>query len=303
MKTTFFGRLALLAILPIAMACSTGTGNESSNVSLDGTDFLVTINTNYGEMKAILHDQTPKHKENFIKLAKEGFYDSLLFHRVIQNFMIQGGDPESKLAGPGEPLGRGGPGYQVDAEFVSELFHRKGALAAARTGGPSNPERKSSGSQFYIVQGQVLTPEQVELNQVALSKAIGTLMRNSPNDTLVSTLRSAFETGGQAAYIEKCRELNEEITEKTGIDFIMPPEQVEVYSTIGGTPNLDGEYTVFGQVIQGLEVLDKIAGVQTQPGDRPVEDVRMYISVEEMSKAEIAEKFGYNYIQSGTTSD
>ena len=289
--------LMLLLVLGFA-ACTSGKDNkETETTNLEGNDYLITIKTDLGEMKAILHDLTPLHKENFVKLAQEGFYDSLLFHRIIQGFMIQGGDPDSKGAPAGVSLGRGGPGYLVDAEITPELFHRKGALAAARTGGPGNPDRKSSGSQFYIVQGTVLTPEQAEINQVALSRAVGTLMRQYPQDTLTSTLRSAFNEGGQEGYIKECIEMKEEITEKTGIGFIMPADQAEVYASEGGTPQLDGEYTVFGQVISGLDVLDRIAAVQTQPGDRPVEDVKMFISVEQVPRSEIASKYSYTDFQ------
>jgi len=291
--------IALMLTLMVGfVACTSGSDSkETATTNLVGNDYLVTIKTDFGVMKAVLYDLTPKHKENFVKLSQEGFYDSLLFHRIIQGFMIQGGDPTSKNAGPQDRLGMNGPGYLVDAEITPELFHRKGALAAARTGGPSNPDRKSSGSQFYIVQGRTLTQEEAEINQVALSRAVGTLMRQFPQDTLTSTLRTAFNEGGQEGYLQKCMELNEEITKKTGVGFVMPAEQAEVYASVGGTPQLDGEYTVFGQVIQGLDVLDQISAVQTQPGDRPVEDVRMYITVEEMPRAEIASKYSFTDFQ------
>ena len=149
-------KLGMLAMLIALMITACAEGNKEPEVT--GSDSVVTIKTDMGEMKAILYDETPKHKENFLKLAKEGFYDSLLFHRVINSFMIQGGDPESKGADLGQRLGSGGPGYTVPAEFVDGLFHKKGALSAARQGDQVNPERASSGSQFYIVQGQV-TPE------------------------------------------------------------------------------------------------------------------------------------------------
>jgi len=186
----------------------------------------VIIETEYGNMTAVLYDETPQHRDNFIKLAKEGFYDDLLFHRIIKGFMIQGGDPDSKGAAPGQRLGMGGPGYTIPAEFVDQHIHLKGALAAARTGGPSNPEKASSGSQFYIVEGRPV--------QAAM-------------------LDGAF----------------------AGKNYT--DEQKQAYQTIGGTPQLDRDYTVFGMVIEGLDVIDKIAAVQTAPGDRPIQDVKMKV--------------------------
>lgn len=190
----------------------------------------VIIETQFGNMVFELSDLTPKHRDNFIELVEKSFYDSLLFHRVISGFMIQGGDPESKGARPGQPLGSGGPGYQIPAEFNSELVHIKGALAAARMGDQANPEKKSSGSQFYIVQGG-------EVNDNTLDR----------------------------------------IEARTGV--IYTDEQREAYKSHGGTPFLDTQYTVFGMMVSGFDVLDRIAEVETHPGDRPVEDVVMRIKV------------------------
>ncbi len=193
-------------------------------------DCLVEIETDYGNMTVKLSNATPQHRDNFIKLAENGYFDDLLFHRVINGFMIQGGDPNSKGAKPGQQLGMGGPGYTVPAEFVDSLVHVKGAIAAARTGGPSNPEKRSSGSQFYLVQGKVLSDR--ELDSMEAQK---------------------------------------------GIRYT--PEQREAYTTFGGTPFLDREYTVFGYVVSGIEVIDKIASVETGAGDRPRTDVKMKIKV------------------------
>ncbi len=191
---------------------------------------LVLIRTPYGDMLVELYDATPQHRDNFIKLAEEGFYDSLLFHRVIEGFMIQGGDPQSRHARPGQQLGMGGPGYKVPAEFRDTLFHVKGALAAARQGDVVNPEKASSGSQFYIVHGRKFTDE--ELNRIEA---------------------------------------------QTGVRF--SPEQRSAYSTIGGAPFLDGNYTVFGRVIAGLEVIDKIAAQACDRNNRPKEDIWMIMEV------------------------
>ncbi|MBK7938994.1 MAG: peptidylprolyl isomerase [Lewinellaceae bacterium] len=188
---------------------------------------LVEIETDFGTMTAELYNDTPKHRDNFVKLAEEGYYNDLLFHRVISGFMIQGGDPQSRNAPAGKPLGSGGPSYQVPAEFVDSLFHIKGALAAART---NNPEKKSSGSQFYIVQGGPVKEE--VLNQIEGMKG-----------------------------------------------FHYNPEQRKEYLELGGTPHLDRDYTVFGRVIKGLDIIDKIAATQTGQADRPVKDVKMKIRV------------------------
>lgn len=200
--------------------------NQTINVT-PPKECLIRIETPLGEMIARLSDATPKHQDNFVKLVEENFYDGLLFHRVIDGFMLQGGDPDSRDASPEARLGSGGPGYQVDAEFVDSLAHVKGAIAAART---NNPAKKSSGSQFYIASGKTVTD--ADLNR-------------------------------QEA--------------QTGVRY--PSEVREAYLEKGGVPFLDQNYTVFGQIIEGLDVIDKIAAVKTRPGDRPAEDVSMKISL------------------------
>ncbi len=196
---------------------------ESVSTDTSAKGQMVIISTEFGDMKVLLYDATPKHRDNFVKLVESGFYDSLLFHRVIRNFMIQGGDPLSKTADSVQALGMGDIGYTIPAELVDTLFHKKGALCAART---PNPEKASSGCQFYIVQGQVLTMDQVNMLEL--------------------------QQGAKLSAAQK-----------------------EAYSTVGGTPQLDRNYTVYGQVIEGLDVIDKIAAVKTRPGDRPLQDVRM----------------------------
>ncbi len=194
----------------------------------EGPETLVEITTDYGTMTAKLYNGTPRHRENFIKLATKGYYDDLLFHRVIPGFMIQGGDPDSRGAAPAAQLGQGGPEYKIPAEIRPEYVHKKGALAAARMSDQINPERASSGSQFYIVQGTLHTPQ------------------------------SLGPMEAQNGY--------------TGA-------QKEAYFSLGGTPQLDGGYTVFGEVIEGLDVIDKIAAVQIAAGDRPAQDVKMKVRV------------------------
>ncbi len=191
----------------------------------------VLLQTSMGDIVIRLSDSTPLHRDNFLKLVKVGFYDSVLFHRVIQNFMIQSGDPNSKQAKAGQPLGNGGPGYSIPAEFRTTIFHKKGVIAAARMGDNVNPQKASSGSQFYIVQGKIF------------------------NDAGLDSIET-FRLNGRK----------------------ISPEQREVYKTIGGTPHLDQGYTVFGEVVKGLEVVDKIAAVQTskaQDRDRPLQDVKI----------------------------
>lgn len=209
-------RILLLSVLLIGL------------MSCEKQATMVEITTDYGIMKVELYDSTPKHRDNFIKLAEEGFYNDLMFHRVINGFMIQGGDPMSKDAIKGMKLGIGGPGYLVDAEIGE--FHYKGALAAARTGGPSNPDKKSSGSQFYIVQGNPTSAN--NLNAMAAQKG-----------------------------------------------YSYQQENIDKYIENGGTPMLDNDYTVFGMVVEGLDIIDKIAAVPTVPGDRPTDDVRMQVKV------------------------
>ena len=201
---------------------------------------FVRVKTPNGECIIMLYNQTPKHRDNFVKLAKEGFYNGTLFHRVIKEFMIQGGDPDSKTAKAGQTLGEGDLGYRIDAEFRDSLFHKKGVLAAARE---NNPEKASSASQFYIVQGKKWNDE--SLDQVQTNRMQG-------------------------------RQI--------------PAWQREVYKTIGGTPHLDQNYTVYGEVVKGLEMIDAIAGLPTASGDRPVEDVKMEISVLKKREARKLEK-------------
>ncbi|MCB0706928.1 MAG: peptidylprolyl isomerase [Saprospiraceae bacterium] len=213
MKKLIIGGLA--AFVWLAASCGSSTR-------------IALIETEYGNMKVELSDLTPQHRDNFVKLVEEGFYDDLLFHRVISGFMIQGGDPDSREANAQQPLGGGGPGYTVPAEIVPELIHVKGALCAARQGDAVNPAKASSGSQFYLVQGQAVD----------------------------AAMLDGLERQKSMKYTEAQR---------------------EAYANTPGTPFLDQEYTVFGMVIEGLDVIDKIAAVQTAAANRPVQPVRMKI--------------------------
>jgi peptidyl-prolyl cis-trans isomerase B (cyclophilin B) len=262
-----------------------------------GKDYIIRIKTEYGDMVAILHDETPKHKANFIKLAREHFYDSLLFHRVIDGFMIQGGDPDSRKAAPGKRLGMGGPGYTIDAEILPQYFHERGALAAARLGDQQNPTRASSGSQFYIVDGKVTTEDILKIDEQKLNPLIQKYFQDPNNkpvyDSVVAFAR-AQDMDGYQQYMAKIRPRIEKATggsaEKT-----LTPERIKAYTTVGGAQQLDDTYTVFGKVIKGLDVLDKIAAAPKDRAERPLKDIRMTVTVEEMSRKKITKEFGYTY--------
>jgi peptidyl-prolyl cis-trans isomerase B (cyclophilin B) len=282
-------------LLPILLFATLISGCDQ-----DQDDYVVTIKTRFGEMKAVLYDETPLHKKNFIKLAEENFFDSTLFHRVIQDFMIQGGDPDSKSASPGQHLGRGGPGYTVPAEILPEFYHERGALSAARLSDDQNPRKESSGSQFYIVQGKVMTPEEAEslkYDQNALMSGLGQMFRSNQYPALFDSLNQLYTSGDRAAYDAKLYSLASRVQKYSGLRIERPvdPNRIEKYTTVGGTPFLDGDYTVFGKVIKGLEVLDKIAALPKDEGNRPFEDVRMTVTVEKMSRKKIEKEFGYKY--------
>src|SRR5688572_7983579 len=254
-------------IFSICLFIVTGCAQDS--------DYVVTIKTSYGDMVAILYDETPKHKENFVKLAKEHFFDSTLFHRVIEGFMIQGGDPDSRNAQPGQPLGKGGPGYTIDAEFNPKLFHERGALSAARLGDQQNPTKASSGSQFYIVQGTKMSEEELKTDQLKLNQAMQQFFQNPENRPAYDSVVSLYQSGDMKAYQDFVIRLRPRVEKATGVSTAkdVAPEILKAYTTVGGAPNLDREYNVFGKIIKGIEVLDKIAAVAKGPADRPLENI------------------------------
>ena len=220
----------------------------------------VIIQTMLGDIVVRLYDETPLHRDNFLKLVKEGYYDGTLFHRVIKDFMIQGGDPDSKGAPAGKMLGVGGPGYTIEAEIKDTLFHKRGALAAARQGDQVNPERRSSGSQFYIVWGQVYNEGQLR----QFSKQLRMQRIQDAFNSLASEHRSEIMQMRRDRNHEGLQELQGRLAveaEKSVGSAGLSDEQVKVYSTIGGTPHLDGQYTVFGEVIEGLDVVERITKV------------------------------------------
>jgi peptidylprolyl isomerase len=246
----------------------------------------IVIETRLGSMKLKLYEETPLHKSNFLKLAREHFYDSLLFHRVINFFMIQGGDPLSKRAKAGDSLGHGDLGYTVPAEIKPGLIHKKGALAAAREGDDVNPRFESSASQFYIVMGkqrnmQDLKKYEDRINNTHFTNCARAFMNTEEGKAMKQTYnRLKTENKTDSAEL-----VNSKIQEKIKAEHLKTPEykfsqkQVEIYTSLGGTPHLDGTYTVFGEVIEGLEVIGKIAAVKTDARNRPLEDIRMKITV------------------------
>lgn len=233
MSTKKIGILfVLVAILLFSCSKKTATiSNDKDNIATKEKkeQTMVLISTDYGDMKLVLYNETPQHRDNFIQIVKNGVLDSTLFHRVIKEFMIQGGDPNSKTAKKGQMLGNGDLGYKVPAEINPNLFHVKGALAAARD---NNPQKASSACQFYIVQGKVYNDQELNMIQAQTNKTFSA-------------------------------------------------EQRKAYTSVGGVPFLDGDYTVFGQVVEGMEVIDKIASVSTDRNDRPLEDIRMKVSIVE----------------------
>ena len=270
----------------------------TASCAQDKTMAVVTINTSQGQMIALLYNETPKHKANFIKLAKEHFFDSTTFHRVIQGFMIQGGDPYTKKPVADKPAGTGGPGYTIPAEFNPKLFHERGALSAARLSDQQNPAKESSGSQFYIVQGTVISAadlENLKYDQNKLMAGLRKMFDKLEYKPLLDSLNQLYYSGDMGAYQKRLIELVPRVEQATGTKILkfIPPERIKAYTTIGGAPFLDDDYTVFGKVIKGLEVIDKIAAVPKDESDRPLEDVRMYVTVEEMSKKNISKTYGY----------
>lgn len=239
----------------------------------------VKIETTLGDIIVRLYDETPLHRDNFLKLAKEGYYDGTIFHRVIANFMIQGGDPDSRNPKPNASYGTGGPDYTIEAEIKPELFHKRGALAAARQGDQVNPERRSSGSQFYIVWGDTYKDGQLsqlskQMKMMAQQNAFDKLARE--NRAKIMDMRRDRDQAGLLALQEL---LSNQAVEMTKGQGGLSEAQKTAYSTIGGTPHLDGQYTVFGEVIEGLDIVGKIQSVKTRPGDRPVEDIKMKMTV------------------------
>ena len=280
-KSLIMGVLALT----LSAACTQAKTTESKKENLKKVETVdikkckrVEIKTTLGTIEVALYNETPKHRDNFIKLAKEGYYDGVLFHRVIDEFMCQAGDGNSKTATVDTRLGDGDPGYTVEAEFVyPKLFHKRGALAAARTPDQVNPERRSSGSQFYIVTGKKYTAQQ--LAQMEQSR------RNQQMQEIFNSLAAShrkdimmWRREGNTAALDslqaKLVDQTKAQVEKDGA-FTFTSAQIEAYQTVGGTPHLDAQYTVFGEVVKGMDVVAKIEKSETGRNDRPVQDIRI----------------------------
>lgn len=270
MRLFHFG--VYLALLIIFGACKS---KEQQKTFPAENRVVVEMLTEFGSIYIALYDETPQHRDNFVKLVNEGAYDSLLFHRVIKEFMIQGGDPDSRYAQVNDTLGSGGLSYKIDAEFNPALFHKKGALAAART---NNPERASSSMQFYLVQGQVQDDASLDNAEVRINNWLAEhyVKNDSANKSVLEMLQKAMDEEDMQSYILYGDSIRNMAKNYTAFErYVIPVEQRNVYKTIGGTPHLDQNYTVFGEVIEGIEIIDSIAAAPTGLFDRPLSDIRI----------------------------
>lgn len=256
----------LLIFLFLGFSCSNAGNNGKTKVL---------ISTSFGDIVVELYDETPQHRDNFIKLANEDFYDGQLFHRVIKNFMIQGGDPASKNAQPGQRLGGGDPGYTIPAEFNPKFFHKKGALSAARQPDQVNPEKRSSGSQFYLVQGEVYSNGQLDTLEMKINYNKKQQTYQKYFGTIQGDLAKLKQEGKQDEFNIKVAETRDKADSAFQLipKVAIPADRRNIYTTLGGYPSLDGDYTVFGEVVEGLDVIDKIAVVETDKFNRPIQDV------------------------------
>ncbi len=285
--------LSLRSLLPVLILIIAFAANSKNNPMSESQttsaapDILVEMTTSEGTVVLRLFGGTPFHQQNFIRLASEGFYDGLLFHRVIKDFMVQAGDPESRDAAPGKILGSGSPDYQIDAEILyPRHFHRRGAIAAARQDDSINPDRKSSGSQFYIVTGHTYTPLQLDKLEMSLIRSQKQAIINSllaQNRDSIMSLRRNRDQAGLALLQDSLNAEARKIADKTPMGFSR--QQIEAYTSVGGAPHLDGAYTVFGQVESGYDVIDRIQQAEGDRFNRPLEDIRI-ISVKILGNAE-----------------
>ena len=271
-------KILLICLAFIALtACSAGSKKQTNHHMENEKRTLVKLETTMGNITVALYNETPKHRDNFIKLVKEGVYDSTLFHRVIKQFMIQAGDPDSKNASDTAMLGSGDVGYTIPAEFNPKFFHKKGVLAAARQGDDVNPEKASSGCQFYIVTGRKFTEPQLlgmenKINEQREEALFDSLARQHMKE--IYEMRKAGDNAGLLELQDTLEAQARELADKEE-KFRFTPEQIKAYSTIGGAPHLDGSYTVFGEVTEGMEVVDNIEIAKTNRADRPIENIRI----------------------------
>ena len=272
--------ILLLTVAACCIMACTGNQQKKTNMETDNAT-LVRLETTLGNITVKLYNETPKHRDNFIKLVKEGVYDSLLFHRVIKNFMVQAGDPDSKNANDTASLGYGDVGYTVPAEFNPALFHKKGALAAARQGDDVNPEKASSGCQFYIVTGKKYSQAQLinmenQINEARLDTAFNVLVRKHMKE--IYKMRKAGDNEGLLELQDTLEaQARAEVAKEPRVRFTK--QQIDAYTTLGGTPHLDGNYTVFGEVVDGMNVVDQIETAKTNGADRPLTNIRILKAV------------------------
>ncbi|WP_177604645.1 peptidylprolyl isomerase [uncultured Phocaeicola sp.] len=272
--------ILLLTVAACCIMACTGNQQKKTNMETDNAT-LVRLETTLGNITVKLYNETPKHRDNFIKLVKEGVYDSLLFHRVIKNFMVQAGDPDSKNANDTASLGYGDVGYTVPAEFNPALFHKKGALAAARQGDDVNPEKASSGCQFYIVTGKKYSQAQLinmenQINEARLDTAFNVLARKHMKE--IYKMRKAGDNEGLLELQDTLEaQARAEVAKEPRFRFTK--QQIDAYTTLGGTPHLDGNYTVFGEVVDGMNVVDQIETAKTNGADRPLTNIRILKAV------------------------
>ena len=271
-------KILLICLAFIALtACSAGSKKQTNHHMENEKRTLVKLETTMGNITVALYNETPKHRDNFIKLVKEGVYDSTLFHRVIKQFMIQAGDPDSKNASDTAMLGSGDVGYTIPAEFNPKFFHKKGVLAAARQGDDVNPEKASSGCQFYIVTGRKFTEPQLlgmenKINEQREEALFDSLARQHMKE--IYKMRKAGDNAGLLELQDTLEAQARELADKEE-KFRFTPEQIKAYSTVGGAPHLDGSHTVFGEVTEGMEVVENIEIAKTNRADRPVENIRI----------------------------
>ena len=271
-------KILLICLAFIALtACSAGSKKQTNHHMENEKRTLVKLETTMGNITVALYNETPKHRDNFIKLVKEGVYDSTLFHRVIKQFMIQAGDPDSKNASDTAMLGSGDVGYTIPAEFNPKFFHKKGVLAAARQRDDVNPEKASSGCQFYIVTGRKFTEPQLlgmenKINEQHEEALFDNLARQHMKE--IYKMRKAGDNAGLLELQDTLEAQARELADKEE-KFRFTPEQIKAYSTVGGAPHLDGSYTVFGEVTEGMEVVENIEIAKTNRADRPVENIRI----------------------------
>lgn len=277
---------ALLVAMPALLACSKAETSDNDTqtpemthtpATPDTASAKVRFTTTAGDFTVLLYGDTPKHRDNFLHLVADHYYDSTLFHRVIPNFMIQAGDPDSRHAAPGQMLGSGGPDYKIDAEIIFPgHFHKRGVLAAARQGDQVNPMKQSSGSQFYIVTGDVFNESQLaqmeQQKRMQRAQTVFNELAMQHRDEIMNMRRNRDQAGLQALQNTLAQQAQ---TRADEMGDVLTPAMRQAYTTVGGAPHLDGEYTVFGEVIDGMDTVARIEQAQTDRADRPVEDIRI----------------------------